>query len=78
MALLDGVHNCFLLKMMLQEMRGEDLPLPVTAFVDTKSLRGALYSSKTLEDERLKIDICVLRDYLNNQELNSVRRVDTS
>ena len=78
MALLDGVENCFLLKTMLQEMHDENLPLPITAFVDSKSLKDAIYSSKTLEDKRLKIDICVLRDYLNNKELNDVCWVDTS
>ena len=78
MALLDGVENCYLLKVMLREMCGQDLSLPITAFVDSKSLKDALYSSKTLEDKRLKIDICVLRDYLNNQEISGVQWVDTS
>ena len=77
MALLDGVENCFLLKMMLREMHGMDLPLPIIAFVDSKSLKDALYSSKTLEDKRLKVDICVLRDYLKNQELRSVQWIET-
>ena len=65
MALLDGVENCYLLKVMLNEIHGQDLTLPITALVDSKSLKDALYSSKTIEDKRLKTDLCVLRDYLN-------------
>ena len=56
---------------------GIDSDLPIQAFSDSKSLVDSVHSSKTLEDNRLKIDICVLRDYLRLGEVEQIGWVDT-
>ena len=76
MALLDGVEDCFLIAKLVCEMN-QGLMLQVFARVDCKNLKDSLYSSKTIEDKRLKIDLCTARDYLRKGELTGVDLVDT-
>ena len=77
LALLDGIEDCLLIKQIISEMCN-GLMLPVIANVDCKNLRDSVYSSKTVEDKRLKIDICTVRDYIRLGELSEVKLVDTN
>lgn len=72
MAFLSGVESCFLFSAMLQELLGEQKRVQIIGCTDSRSLTDASYSSKTLEDSRLKIDIAVLRDYLRQKELQQI------
>ena len=76
MALLDGIEIGMLISKLINEMYG-GLLLPVFARVDCKNLKDSLYSSKTIEDKRLKIDVCTVRDYLRLGELHAFELVDT-
>ena len=76
MALLDGVEDCLLIARLICELQN-GLTLPVYSRVDCKNLRDSIYSSKTIEDKRLKIDLCTMRDYLRIGELMGVELVDT-
>ena len=53
-----------------------DLPkeeyLPIYAIVDNKSLIESLYSTKTVTEKHLKIDICIIREMLEKGEVKSV------
>ena len=72
MAAMEGGEYCFMLKTMLKEILDEKLDLPIYAFTDSKSLKDSVYSTKTLSDKRLKVDICVIRDYLRKKEIKEV------
>ena len=61
----------------LHELLGLENPLPILGKTDSQSLVDSVYSSKTLEDDRVKVDICVLRDYLRIGELEHIEWVDT-
>ena len=76
LALLDGIEDCFLIRQIISELFN-GLTLPVFAKVDCKNLHDSVYSSKTVEDKRLKIDLCTVRDYLRLGELTEVSLVDT-
>ena len=76
MALLDGVEDCLLIAKIISELHGGKT-LPVLSRVDCKNLRDAIYSSKNIEDKRLKIDLCTVRDYLRLGELSKVEFVET-
>ena len=41
-------------------------------YCDNKSLVNSVYSSTNIEDKRLRIDICVLRDMLSQKELTDI------
>ena len=77
LALMEGVECAFLCKTTAKELLGIDDDLPIRAYTDSQSLVDSVHSSKTLEDNRLKIDICVLRDYLRLGELEKIEWVDT-
>ena len=71
MALMSGVENAMLFAAMIQEVSGSKIT-QIVARTDSKSLYDAANSSKTMEDSRLKIDVAVLRDYLRQDELQSI------
>jgi len=51
---------------------------PVRCFVDNKSLVDAVYSSKRVEDRRLRLDIAVVVDMVEKGDLDRVVWLDTS
>ena len=75
MALMGGSEHCFLLKSIIKEILNVDLL--ITVLTDSESLTDSLATSKTLEDKRLKVDICVVRDYLKKGEIHQVCWVPT-
>ena len=77
MALMTGVENCILFSAVVNELYQMSINLPVYGVTDSKSLFDAVYSSKTLEDSRLKIDVAVLRDYLRKNEVKEIGWVAT-
>ena len=44
---------------------------------DCKNLKNFVYFTKTIEDKRMKVDVCVLTDYLRKGQLSEIRWVDT-
>ena len=49
------------------------LVLSITSITDNESLSDAVASTKILEDKRLYIGICSLRDMLSHKEINEVK-----
>ena len=78
MALMEGVECSILLRAIFKELVGQTNEIPIFGIIDSASLRDSLESSKTVQDKRLKIDICVLRDYLYNKEFNGVKWVPSN
>ena len=77
LALMDGVECAFLCKTTIKELIGFECGLSIKAKTDSKSLVDTVHTSKTLEDDRVKVDVCVLRDYLRLGELQQIEWVDT-
>ncbi|KAK3873855.1 hypothetical protein Pcinc_021147 [Petrolisthes cinctipes] len=77
LALLECVETAVYLASILSELSGSG-KFKIKCFVDNKSLVDALYSSRSVEDRRLRIDIAVLQDMLERGEIDGVSWVDTS
>ena len=77
LALLDGASAAVYLSNILQEISGCN-SIPIKCFVDNQSLVEALSSYKMVDDRRLRIDISVLKNMLENEELKEVSWIDTS
>ncbi|GAB1599883.1 hypothetical protein Ahia01_000265800 [Argonauta hians] len=75
MALMEGAEQCFLLKSIIKEIF--NISLPIIVIADSKSLKDCLSTSKTLEDKRLKVDICVVRDYVKKKEIHQLCWIST-
>ena len=52
-------------------------PILIKCFVDSKSLVETLNSTKNVDDRRLRIDIAVLRNMVENKEISSVYWIPT-
>ena len=72
LALDDAADSCFYLKTLLQEITGQNSGFPITLKTDSRNLYDAVHSTKTLEDRRLKIDICSLRQKLAKGEIQTI------
>ena len=73
MALMEGAECSFLLRTLIKELLGDQLSMSVFSLTDSGSLYDHLNSSKTLQDIRLKVDICVIQDYLRKGDLKPIQ-----
>ena len=75
LALEQALETCFMMKSFLCELLNKEISnevLPIKCYVDNKSLVDSIFSTKTLSEKRLEIDICIIREMLNKNEVYSV------
>ena len=75
LALDEAADSCFYLKTILQEITGHK-GYPIILKTDSRNLHDAVHSTKTIEDRRLKVDICSLRQKLGNGEIKTIQWVN--
>ena len=75
LALLDCAEAAVFLSSVVFELT--DHKVPIKCYVDNKSLVESLGSSKLVDDERLRIDMAVLKDMMHRNEIGSVSWVPT-
>ena len=77
MALLEGAETSVYISHIISDLL--DIPqLNVHCFVDNKSLVDSLYSSHQVEEKRLRIDLAVLDNMIENKEITDVQWVETN
>ena len=64
---LEGAEHAILIKALIKEML--NISLPLICISDNKSLVSSVKSTKVIEDKRLYIDICALREMLQKGEI---------
>ena len=47
--------------------------VPIIAFIDNKSVVDASYSTKLVDDKRLRIDLGAIKEYLDNGKVKAIR-----
>ena len=75
LALQEVIEAAIMIKAMFLEILNVDAHneiLPLKCVTDSKSLHDAVYSTKTLTEKWLSIELCAIRDSLEKQEINSV------
>ena len=75
LALLDCSEAAINIAFTIKEITGQDIP--VSCFVDNKSLVDSVYSSKNVESKRLRIDIAVIRNMLTDKEIQNIYWIPT-
>ena len=75
LALVECAETSAYIAMILQELTS--VKLEIVCKVDNKSLVQAIYSSKGVDDRRLRVDIAVIKDMLDRNELNEVSWIPT-
>ena len=72
LSLLEGIENAFCLKRFLELIYKHKNKFDIFCYTDNKSLVENIYSSRTVNDSRLKIDIACLRQMINRKEINKI------
>ena len=75
LALQQVIEAAIMIKTMFLEILNVDAHnqiLPIKCVNESNSLHDAVYSTKTLTEKRLKIELCGIRESLDKQEIHSV------
>jgi transposase InsO family protein len=73
LALLDAAEaGVYIATLLAEAINVPTNSFVVKCFVDNKSLVDALYSTKSIEDKQLRINMAVLRDMLSKHDIQSV------
>ena len=73
LSLLEGLELALYLKSLILTLVNIECNLNIQAFIDNKSVVEAVYSTKQIDDKRLRLDICAVKQYIENGEVASVR-----
>ena len=72
LACIDAAETTVLIATALRQFLRDSCQIRTMIYCDNKSLVNSVYSSTNVEDKRLRIDICVLRDMIANKEVSDV------
>ena len=77
LAAIEASENAVFISMALRNIQKNSGCYKTFVYCDNKNLVNAVYSSTKVEDQRLRIDVCVLRDMLSNGELSKICWIPT-
>ena len=72
LSLADALDHAIYLQQVISELTSFD-DIPIDAFVDNKSVVEAVYSTKSVEDKRLRIDVGSVKELLDRKTIKSVQ-----
>ena len=72
MALLEGMEEAIYLRTIISEILCSVL-IPIICITDHKGLVEAIYSTKLVEDKRLRVEIAMMKENLSRREVHQVR-----
>ena len=76
LSLQQASEHAMLLQALINELYAFDKSLtPIVCVIDIKQLHESLFSTKVVEDKRLHIDICGLRQSLERKGIHDAKRV---
>ena len=74
LSLQEGLESGFYYRKMLEDIFGiSTKTIPVIAYVDNKSVIEAVYSTKLVDDKRLRVDIAAISQSLAKNEVNEIK-----
>ena len=76
-AAIEAAEATYLLAKPVEGIFDEKCVMKTIICLDNRSLCDSVYASTSVEDKRLFIDICVLRDMIKKEEINDFRWVPT-
>lgn len=78
LALAEGANVCYYLKAVLRDiLKLKENEIPIECYTDNKSLVESLYSTHTVTDSRLLVDIAELRNKIEIHEIDKVAWVES-
>ena len=76
-SLSEGADEAFAIRGFVREVMGNEAKLPIIMRSDNYNLVQSVYSTNTIADKRLQMDISLLREMLEKKELKIVEWVPT-
>ena len=74
LSLQEGLECSFYYRKMIEDILSiSHKTIPIIAYVDNKSLIEALYSTKLVEDKRLRVDIAAISESLARNEVSEIK-----
>lgn len=73
LSLCEGIEDGIYLKHILVEMLPSRSNTTINVFVDNQDVVDALYSTKSVDDKRLRIDISSIKEFIGTGEVDSVK-----
>ena len=74
LSLSEALDHAIYLKQIIRELTAaDDANIPIEAFVDNKSVEDAIYSTKSVDDKRLRIDVGSIKEMLRKKEIEKVQ-----
>ena len=79
LALEEAAETCFWIRSLLAELlRCEHKEITTECVTDNQSLLQTVYSTKNIQDKRLKVDIAILRNMFSTGEITKVKWIKPS
>ncbi len=72
LSLSDALDHAIYLRQVISELTSTD-DLPIDALVDNKSVVEAIYSTKSVEDKRLRINVGSIKELIERKTINKVQ-----
>ncbi|CAC5381686.1 unnamed protein product [Mytilus coruscus] len=74
LSLQDGLESSFYHRRIIEDILGlKHQTIPIEAYIDNKSVVEAVYSTKLVDDKRLRIDIAAIAESLASKEVNNIK-----
>ena len=58
-------------------MPSQGEPINIQCFTDNRSLKDSIYSTKTLQDKHLIIDITIIKEMITTKEIESISWIES-
>ena len=71
-SLQEGLESGFYHWRLLEDILPHNT-VPIIAYIDNKSVVDAIYSTKLVDDKRLRLDIAAIRESLENNEVSKIK-----
>ena len=74
LSLQEGLECSFYYRKMIEDIFGiSNKTVPIVAYVDNKSVIEAVYSTKLVDDKRLRVDIAAISESLERNEIQEIK-----
>ena len=79
LALEEAAQTCFWIRSLITELLScEHKEIPIQCVTDNQSLLGTIYSTKNIQDKRLKVNIVILRNMPLTGEITKIKWIKSS
>ena len=73
LSLQEGLESAMYVRSLIKELWAKELNLPIVAVVDNKSVVESVYSTKLVDDKRLRIDLGAIKESLRLGDVKSIQ-----